>query len=138
MGLNILTLKFIGLWLYNAVLAPIPSILDNTLSNDKPPVFLYYFLFFALWLPEIALLSKSWRKWLKSGIEDGDGVLNKADLKDLMPYWGSYMSIKSVVLITWTMIFFKINVPYSFFVTLVLAGFGVGAIPIINKLNFKQ
>lgn len=138
MGLKLLTLKFISLYLYNAVLAPIPSIFENTLSNDKPPEALFYFLFFALWLPELAiLLSKSFRSWIREGFEDGNGVFHKADIKDLIPFYASFMIAKTVVLMSWTMIFYTVNIPYYFFLTLVIASFGIGALPILKNLKLK-
>lgn len=139
MGIKILTLKYIGLYLYNVVLALIPSIFEKTLSTDKPPEALFYFLFFALWLPEMGLVfSKSFRGWIKEGLEDGDGVLHKADIKDLIPFYSSFMIAKTVVLMSWTMIFYTVNIPYYFFLTLVIASFGIGAIPILKNLNFKS
>lgn len=139
MGLKILTLKFIGLYLYNAILAPIPSILDNSLSNDKPPEELFYFLFFALWLPEMAILfSKSFRGWIKEGFEDGDGVLSKADIQDILPFYSSFLIGKTVILMSWTMIFYNVEIPYYIFITLVIASFGVGALPLLKKMNIKS
>jgi hypothetical protein len=136
MGLKLLTLKFIGLYLYNAALAPIPSIFENTLSNDKPPEELFYFLFFALWLPETAiLLSKAFRTWIREGLEDGEGILHKADIKDLIPFYASFMIAKTVVLMSWTMIFYTVEIPYYFFVTLVIASFGIGALPMLKNIK---
>jgi hypothetical protein len=139
MGVKILTLKFIGLYLYNVVLAPIPSILDNTLSNDKPPEGLFYFLFFVLWLLEMVLLfSKPFRSWIKEGFEDGDGVLNKADLKDMIPFYSSFLFAKTAVLMSWTVLFYPaVTIPYYYFVTLVLASFGVGSIPLLKNIRVK-
>ena len=125
---------------YNLLLHPVPSIAaeimtEKTAENpEQLPFGLLVLLTVMMFIPEIALIfSQSFRSWMRQGLEDGDGKLNKADVKDMITFYTSVISVRVFVLFSWAILFGYAELPYHFYITPLLGGFGIAAIPTLKS-----
>ena len=89
----IMLTRFVILNIFNLSAFPLMQIAVNV--STEPPVFLFYFINVMMWLPEFsALIFKAFRQWIKTGIENGDGVLNSRDMNGLLIFWTSSICMK--------------------------------------------
>jgi hypothetical protein len=81
-----LSIKLFAIWVYYAFLGAIYGQLSNFFNGDVGAVVILSFIFFVLlgiFMPELMyMFSSTFRGWIRKGIEDSDGELNKSDLKD--------------------------------------------------------
>lgn len=134
----ILTVKFFFIWLYNLAFVWVPSVMAQIGVDLNHNVFLIDFLVVMIFLPEIALLFiKDFRAWIKGGVEDGDGNLNKSDLKDLIALYMGLWCTRIFAYFSWQI---TNGVPIDTQVYLIpLAGaLGGGSIPILRAQLSKR
>jgi len=86
MGKVILTGKLFMIFGYYLMLTPLYAQIKTFFDGDAGINIILGFItvvLLGIFMPEIMwLASKSFRGWIKQGIEDSDGQLNKSDLKD--------------------------------------------------------
>lgn len=129
----LITVKFFGVWLYNFFLSPAARI--ATINADRPPEGMIYFFIVMMFVPELcALLSKTFRDWIRQGIENSDGKLNKSDLKDMVILYGSLWCLRVFLFMSWAMIFYKMEIPFHIYTIPLLGSFGISGLPIMKSL----
>jgi len=109
---KILGLKLILVGLINMAFIPIIQAVDKTFEqSDMPSDIVFWVFMVALFLPEMAfIVSRDFRMWLKSGVENNDGILDKSDLKDIPTHVGAYYCAKVFTLVVVADIFYTIDV----------------------------
>jgi hypothetical protein len=87
-------------------------------------------------LPEISFtFVPKFRQWIKSGIEDGDGVLNKTDLNALLIHYSTLWCIRLFVTFGLLEAFYGTQVREIFVIGSLLGGFGIEMIGFFAKKN---
>ena len=85
-------------------------------------------------LPEICfVLVPSFRKWIKGGVEDGDGVLNKSDLKALIIHYSTLWCIRLFVIFGLLEAFYGIQVREVFVMGSLAGAFGIESISFFTR-----
>lgn len=103
-------LKILLLFVYNGSMPAMAKAVAGT--QNQPSEVIFYIFFGMMWAPELALMfSKSFRLWMKKGIEDADGELHKEDIKDLRVHYSALMMLRVFVLFSLLMIFYQLTVP---------------------------
>lgn len=128
------SIKLFGLWLYNALLSPASQMIVRANPNRPPEEMLYFFVFM-MFVPEMVLvMSAPFRNWIKEGIENADGKMNKSDLKDLVILYGSLWSLRVFLFMSWSMVFYGIDIVFYIYITPLLGSFGISGLPILKAL----
>lgn len=135
----ILTLKFAFIWLWNLAFAWVPAVLAQIGVNSDQMAYIIYFLIVMIFLPELGLIfSKDFRLWIKSGIEDNDGSLNKSDMKDLVALYMGLICTRIFIGFSWSQVFYQPIETTTYMIPLVGA-LGGGATPVLRAyLNKKK
>lgn len=135
----IITAKFFVLWLYNAILVPTATILNEATNERQPPDWILIFLITMMFVPEVvATGSKSFRDWIRSGIEDADNTFNKGDMKDLIMLYSSLWSLRVFLFMSWFMLFYNKEIQFHIYIIPLLGSFGIAGLPIIKSFYGKK
>lgn len=122
--------RFLTMNIYNLSAFPLMQMTVNVVS--EPPYFIFWFINVMMWLPEFAaIISKGFRNWVKSGIENGDGVLNAKDMNGLLIFWTSSICMKLLALVVSYELFFQMPVGIEtkmILITGATGGQGIGAV----------
>lgn len=87
-----------------------------------------------MFLPEAGfLLNKSFRNWLKDGIEDSDGVFNASDLANLLRHYSTLWCARLYVLLGLLEAFYHIQVREIFVMGSLAGAFGIEAITFLTN-----
>ncbi len=105
--------KFVTFLSFNLLIMPTAKGANEMLPK-APPEFMFFVFVFLMFLPEMSMSIPSMRNWIKTGIEDGDGTLNKKDLKDLLVYWASMWMLRVFVLSYLFEIFYAVETEFEF------------------------
>lgn len=135
----ILTVKFVFIWLWNLAFAWVPTVLVQIgLSSDQMGPIIY-FLIVMIFLPELGLIfSKDFRAWIRTGIEDGDGTLNKSDMKDLVALYMGLICTRIFIGFSWSQVFYQ-PIEMSTYMIPLAGALGGGATPVLRAyLNKKK
>lgn len=109
-----ISLYSIVFFLYQGLFTVFGNILSSTYDKPHPSVF--YVFIFMMFVPELVLLiSKPFRLWIKEGIEDGDGKLNRDDLKDLRIHYAAIWMLRTFVLFGLLMIFYEVQIDITYY-----------------------
>lgn len=103
----------------------------------------YHFLFpifcFMLFLPELGFIFvKSFRKWLKDGIEDSDNKFNKEDFNSMLIHYSTAWCIKLFVLFGLLEVFYAVQVREIFVIGTLAGAFGIEAVNFFIRRNEKK
>lgn len=89
-------------------------------------------------LPELVFtFVPKFRKWIKDGIEDGDGVLNTADFKSLMVHYSTLWCIRLFVIFGLLEAFYGIQVREIFVIGSLSGAFGIEFASFMSR-TFKK
>ncbi len=100
--------------------------------------YFFYLLIFVMFIPEYGFaLSKAFRNWLQSGIENGDGKLNKIDLTSLLMNYSTLWCIRLYVLLGLLEAFYGIQVREIWVHSSILGAFGIKAIEAVSFFKKK-
>ena len=124
-------LKLTGVFLYTFCLKWLPLLFIA--FNSKNVLFAFFILM--IFLPEIGLLlSKNFRLWVKTGIEDNDGQFNSSDLAGLLRHYSTLWCARLYVLFGLIEVFYHIQVREVFVMGSLAGAFGLEAAGLfINK-----
>lgn len=87
-----------------------------------------------MFLPEAGfLLNKSFRNWLKDGIEDSDGIFNASDLANLLRHYSTLWCARLYVLLGLLEAFYHIQVREIFVMGSLAGAFGIEAITFLTN-----
>lgn len=129
----LITVKFFGIWLYNALLSPASQMVVRS-NTDRPPEEMLYFFVLMMFVPEsVLLISKSFRAWIREGVEDADGKLNKSDLKDLVILYGSLWCLRVFLFMSWAKVFYGTEIEFYIYLTPLIGSFGISGLPILKS-----
>ena len=132
MAKAILTIKFIWLWLYNLAFAWVPSVLAQ-IEGFHNSTFVVNFLVVMIFAPELLFaFQKDFRDWVKSGAENGDSVLDKSDLKDLIPLYMGLWCTRVFIYFSWMITEGK-DIEMSIYLIPLYGAFGLGSVPVMGK-----
>lgn len=135
----LLTLKFLLIWTYSFGISPVAHMVVQSTPDRHPPESVFWLFISMIFLPEILLIfAKGFRNWIKAGFEDGDGVLSKKDLKDLLPYYSSLNSLRIFVLSSLLMMFYDIEIEFQYYVIPFLGSLGLAGIEILKKTYLSK
>lgn len=89
----------------------------------------FFLMMFIMFLPEyLFVFSKAFRGWIKGGIENGDGKLNKNDFSSLMMNYSTLWCIRLYVLFGLLEAFYGIQVRETWITSSLLGAFGIKTI----------
>lgn len=129
--------KFVTFLGFNLLLMPTAKG-ANELMPKAPPEFMFFVFVFLMFLPEMSMSIKSMRDWVKTGIEDGDGILNKRDLKDLLVYWASMWMLRVFVLSYLFQIFYGVETEFQFTILPFFGALGAQGIAAARNIFQKK
>jgi len=116
---------------YTFILRWIPLVMIGIIN---PKSILFGFFLLMMFLPEIAILFvKSFRIWLKDGIEDSDGRFNSDDLARLMVHYATIWCMRMYVLFGLLEAFYHIKVSEIMTLGSLAGAFGIEAVTTIMK-----
>jgi hypothetical protein len=95
--------------------------------------YVFYLMMVIMFLPEFMFIfAKSFRLWLKGGIENGDGKLNKSDFTSLLMNYSTLWCIRLYVLFGLLEAFYGIQVREAWINTSLVGAFGIKAMETIS------
>jgi hypothetical protein len=127
--------KIFGVLLYTIILR---FLADTLLAFNivNPQYIIFYVLMIVMFLPEMGFaFAKSFRNWLKDGIEDSDGKFNSSDFKSLMSHYSTLWCIRLFVVFGLLEAFYSIQVREVFVVGSLLGAFGIEAISFFSRFK---
>jgi hypothetical protein len=87
-------------------------------------------------LPELSFtFVPRFRQWIKAGVEDGDGVLNKADLNALIIHYSTLWCIRLFVIFGLLEAFYGVQVREVYVVGSLLGAFGIETVGFFARKN---
>lgn len=127
--------KILGVLIYTIILKFIAVFL-LAIDIVNPQYIVFYLLMGVMFLPEMGfMISKSFRGWLKDGIEDSDGKFNSSDFKALMAHYSTLWCIRLFVVFGLLEAFYLIQVREIFIIGSLLGAFGIEAVSFISKFK---
>lgn len=128
--------KIIGIFIYTLCIR-VAALLPVEVGTIDYHIIFPFFIGMIL-LPELTfILVPKFRKWIKDGIEDGDGVLNKGDLSTLMVHYSTLWCIRLFVVFGLLEAFYGIQVREIFVVGALSGAFGIESMNLIAKFFNK-
>ncbi len=123
-------IKLASIFLYTFCLKWLPTFFLTFTSKN----ILFAFFTLMIFLPEVAMLfSKSFRLWVKSGIEDSDGQFNSEDLSNLMRHYSTLWCARLYVFFGLLEAFYQIQVREIYVMGSLAGAFGLEAISFFLK-----
>lgn len=96
---------------------------------------MFYVFVAMMFLPEMALFfSPAFRNWIKEGIEDADGKLNKEDVKDLRVHYASIWMLRVFVLFGLLMIFYQMTIDWNYYILPFFGAMGLEGASLLRNL----
>lgn len=133
--------KVLFIWVYNGLAsillhATITASINDKLSASLITLLTAFFLFM-VFLPEVLWITwKSFRDWIKTGIENSDGKLNKDDLKDAGLIYVSLWSMRVFMGFSLAIIF-GVRIPDAPYMGSLFGSFGIAGLTVIKNLMGK-
>lgn len=101
--------------------------------------YFFYILMIIMFVPEIGfLLSTSFRRWLKDGIEDNDGKFQKDDFASLLIHYSTLWCIRLFVLFGLLEAFYGIQVREIYILGSLAGAFGVETVGYFTRIKGKK
>ncbi len=101
--------------------------------------YFFYVLMMIMFVPEIGfVISTTFRKWLKDGIEDHDGKFNKEDLATLFIHYSTLWCIRLFVLFGLLEAFYGIQVREIYILGSLAGAFGVETVGYFTRIKSKK
>lgn len=95
---------------------------------------LFIFFIGMMFLPDLGILiSKDFRQWIKSGIEDSDGQFNSDDLANLFKHFSTLWCIRLYVLFGLLEAFYHLQVRDIYVLGSLAGAFGIETINFFTK-----
>ena len=92
-----------------------------------------------MFAPEVGVIFfKDFRLWLKTGIENADGKLDRSDLKDLRMHYTAMIMARIFGLFSLMMAFYNIELPWHVYMTPFFGSFGLEGALVIQNLYSKK
>lgn len=130
----ILTVKFFFIWLYQLMLAWIPSALLQIGVNPDQSSFVFSFLVVMVFIPELAaLFVAKFQNWIGKSVE-----ANSGDLKDMISLYSGLWFTRIFIYFSWQ-ISNGVDIPMSVYLA-PIGGAGIGGLfPIVRAhINKKK
>jgi hypothetical protein len=125
--IKVVCLIFLPLVFKAVALVAIPTVIPGSEA-------LFWIFIVALFIPEGGFIfSASFRHWLKDGVEDGDGVMNKSDLTSLISHYATAWCVRLYVLFGLVEVFYGIHVRESIALGTLGGAFGIEGMVIFKK-----
>lgn len=100
--------------------------------------YLFHVLVVMLVLPEIGFaVSRGFRSWLKSGIEDGDGVFNTKDFNQMLVHYSTLWCVRLFVLFGLLEAFYGVQVREIFIGGSLAGAFGIETVSFFARKKEK-
>ena len=134
----ILTVKLVYVWLYHGALSLIAAAAGDILLDEKSDkivvMIIIGFAVLGIMIPEICLVSfKGFREWIKQGVEDSDGKLNKSDLQDAMMLYTSLWAMR--VFVAFSIVkMFGVPIDNMAYMTALFGSFGIAGLPVLKSI----
>lgn len=97
--------------------------------------YIFFFLLLTMFLPELGItFSKSFRNWLKGGVEDKKGV----DLSSLLLNYSTLWSLRLYVIFSLMEIFYNIQIREIYIYTSLAGAFSLKSIEILSRLIVQK
>lgn len=132
-------LKIFSIFLYTLSLRLMGTVVvaSNFINLD------WHYLFFLfvtiMFIPEIGfIISSSFRRWLKDGIEDSDGKFNKSDFASLLIHYSTLWCIRLFVLFGLLEAFYGIQVREMYVLGSLAGAFGVETVGYFTRNKVKK
>lgn len=126
-------------WAYNAFAYTVSygaitaAVFESSLNTTLIIILIAMFMGM-VFLPEFLWMgSKSFRDWIKAGLEDGDGELSKSDMKDAGIIYVSLWSMRIFMGFSVAMMF-GIHVDTIPYILSLLGSFGIAGLTVIGKV----
>lgn len=108
------------------------AVVLNIESNAKHVLFLVFLIL--MFLPELLLLfNKSFRQWIKTGIEDADGKFEKSDLASLIIHYSTLWCTRLYVMFGLLEAFYSVQIRDVYVVGSLVGAFGIEAVGFLLK-----
>lgn len=115
------------------------TIIAKLTMETAPQPFVFYIFVAMMFLPEFTLFfSKSFRHWIKQGIEDADGKLNKEDVKDLRVHYASLWMLRLFVLFGLLMIFYDMKIDWSYYILPFFGAMGLEGVALARNIYGRK
>lgn len=99
-----------------------------------PKHFLFSIFIILMFLPEVLLVfNKSFRGWIKTGIEDSDGKFEKSDLASLLIHYSTLWCTRLYVFFGLMEVFYGVQVRDTYVVGSLAGAFGIEIIGFMFK-----
>lgn len=142
--LSLLLGKLFTVWIYNGAAS---IVLHSTFvsvlygedsANSGVVTALIGFFLVMVFLPEILwIIWPSFRHWIKTGIEDSDGKLNKSDMKDAGFIYVSLWCMRIFMGFSVAMMF-GVEIDTLAYLASLLGSFGIAGLSIIKNIMGKK
>lgn len=119
------------------IIIPISDAVSKSTSND-PPIFIFYMFMATMLSTEVLMCFKDFRDWIKSGVEDGDGVLNSKDVRELITYYASLIFLRAFILLILLDKFFGLETELDTQIMLFFGAFGSQGMGILGSFLKKD
>jgi hypothetical protein len=132
--------KYLLIWGYNGLASLfLHTTVVATLQNEPVTAItisiLIGFFLLMVFLPEILWVSwKNFRDWIKTGIEDSDGKLNKEDLKDAGFLYVSLWSMRVFMGFSIAKIF-GVEIDSISYLSSLIGSFGIAGLTILKNIK---
>jgi hypothetical protein len=104
-----------------------------------PEPYLLAVFVFMMFVPEMAFfISPQFRNWIKEGIEDSDGKLNKEDVKDLRIHYASIWMLRIFVFFGLAMIFFQVRIDWNYYIVPFFGAMGLEGASLLRNIYGKS
>ena len=136
----VLTVKLFIFYLYNALLYPMPKLLQIAMGDltTRPPQWFLAILIPMVFVPDIAfVVSSDFRKWVKRGVENDDGKFSKSDLTDLKTLYLSLSFGRLCMFWVFFNIFYGTPIDFKVFSLMAAISLGVATFPMLKQFLSK-
>ena len=90
--------KIIFISAFNLSLVHLADAVNKAAPTAPPTLVFWIFIGMMMTLELFLILSPGFRNWLKTGVENGDGVLNAKDINGLIIYYASLWFLRLFIL----------------------------------------
>jgi hypothetical protein len=138
-----ITLKILFVWLYHGfasilIQGAVESSINEGAITSTQLYPLIWFSLIMIFLPEIMFITwPVFRRWIMSGVENGDGILHSKDLKELGVLYISLWSMRVFMGFSFAIMFGK-DIPTITYLLPLMGSFGTAGLAIIKGVISKR
>lgn len=130
-----LSFKIIAIILYSGGVTTVAGAVGNEFHGQL----LFTFFSLMLFIPEISIiLSPSFRNWLRQGIEDADGKMNRSDVFDLVAHINARLMSIIFGMMSLSMTFMGLSIDWHVYLMPFFGSFGIEGLIVIKGIYNKQ